>query len=162
MEPFQSPAISPIETVGHSELIPKPPQLLADQRVQLSTFGHLLAQFFSELLHLVGEGFVIVFHFFRAHVAAGGEHMAVLGDFGQGHTAAKACNVLVIVSTSSPCGHGLADAFDHLIGQLALHAADHGGLFAGVDEQHFAFALFLFGQEPQARGNLCVEEQLAG
>ena len=33
-------------------------------------------------------------------------------------------------------------------------------MFTGVDEQHFAFALFLFGQEPQARGDLRVEEEL--
>ena len=54
----------------------------ADQRVQLFAFGHLLTQLGGERLHLVGKGFVVVFHFFGSNVAAGGEHMAVLGDFG--------------------------------------------------------------------------------
>ncbi len=49
----------------------------------------------------------------------------------------------------------------NFFGQLALLAADHGGLFACVDEQHFALALFLLGQEPQVRGDFCVEEHLA-
>ena len=65
------------------ERIPQPLQLLADHRIQLCAFGHLLAQLFGEFLHLVGKGFVVVFDRFSADVAAGGEHMAVLGDLSQ-------------------------------------------------------------------------------
>lgn len=43
-----------------------------------------------------------------------------------------------------------------------LHPADHGAEFAGVDEQYLALAGgFLFAEEPQAGGNLGVEEELA-
>ncbi|MNY47419.1 hypothetical protein D3C86_1826850 [compost metagenome] len=35
---------------------------------------------------------------------------------------------------AAPGGYSGGDAVDDLVGQLALHAADHGGEFAGVDE----------------------------
>ena len=57
----------------------------------------------------------------------------------------------------------MRDAFDIGIGQFDLHAAHAGAEFARVDKQHFAGAGgFLFGKEPQAGGNLGIEEQLAG
>ena len=59
--------------------------------------------------------------------------------------------------------HGGGDAGNGVVGQLGLHAADHATQLARVDEQYFALARgFAFGQEPQAGGDLGVEEQLAG
>src|SRR3990167_3254171 len=78
-----------------SELIPQPSQLAPNQLVQFRALGHLLTQLFSELLHLGGEVLVVVFRLFRADVAAGGEDVAVLGDFGQLDAAAEAGDVLV-------------------------------------------------------------------
>jgi len=54
------------------------------QQVQLGAFGHLFAELFGELLHLGGKVFIVVFDFFGANVAAGGEDVAVLGDLGEG------------------------------------------------------------------------------
>ena len=36
---------------------------------------------FGELLHLVGKGFVVILNRFCADITAGGEHMAMLGNF---------------------------------------------------------------------------------
>ena len=97
----------------------------------------MFAQFFGEFLHLVGKGFVVVFHRLRAHVATGGEHMAVLGDFGQGHAAAKTGLVEVVGDAgarfhlATPGGDGFGNAGDGGIVQLCLHAGFIGAGFLG-------------------------------
>ena len=47
----------------------------------------------NELLHLFLEWLAVIFDRFRADVAAGGKHVAVLGDLGQGDAAAVAGDV---------------------------------------------------------------------
>ena len=61
--------VSPSGIIGHSKFIPQPSQLLAYQLVKLNTFSHLLTELFSQHLHLVGEGFVIILYFFSANYA---------------------------------------------------------------------------------------------
>ena len=98
----------------------------------------------------------------------------MLGDFFELDGAAEPGDVLVGLcfdrlrtngaGFTAPSGDCRGDAVDHLIGQLALHSADHRGELARVDEQHLALArcVLALGQEPQAGRYLRVEEQLAG
>ena len=76
-----------------SEVIAEAPEFLADQLIQLRAPGHLLGQPGGEFLHLVGKGFVVIFDLFGTDVAAGGEYVAMLGDFGEGDAAAEAGDV---------------------------------------------------------------------
>ena len=95
--------------------------------------------------------------------------MAMLGDFRQGHAAAKAGDVGVFRNLSThiqrhpaPIGHCLRNAFDVAVEQFDLHPTDIGTELARVDKQHFArTSNFLFGEEPQAGRDLRIEEQLA-
>ncbi|GAB4215655.1 MAG: hypothetical protein Fur007_14070 [Rhodoferax sp.] len=79
-----------------SKRIPWPAQLLPDQRIQLGTLGDLRAQFFGDLPHLGGKGFIVVLNRFGAHTTAGSEHVAVLGKLSQSKAAAKAGVILIV------------------------------------------------------------------
>ena len=79
----------------HSPAIPKPLQVCGDSCVLLLGFSLLLAQRRGETLHLLLERLAVVLGGLGADVAAGGEDVAVLGDFGQGDAAAEAGDVLV-------------------------------------------------------------------
>src|SRR5450756_2224935 len=64
----------------HSPAIPKLLQVGCDGGVQLRGFGLLLAQRRRKPLHFLPERFAVVLGRFRADVAAGRKHMAVLAD----------------------------------------------------------------------------------
>ena len=69
---------------------------------------------------------------------------------------------------------GAGDGGDVVFVEFLLRPADHGADLAGIDEEGFAFAvsivafainglgLFVFGQEPEADGDLGGVEELAG
>src|SRR5674476_9660 len=71
-----------------SKLIPKPRQLLPDQLIEFCTLCHLFTELFGERLHLVGKGFVIVFHFLSANITSGSKDMTVFGNLCEAHAAA--------------------------------------------------------------------------
>ena len=93
-------------------------QVLRDGRVKPLRLGLLLPPLHGETAHLVLEGFAIVRLRLRAHVAAGGQDMAVPADFLQRGALAEAGNVGIVASAIAalPGMVGIGDAGDVLVG----------------------------------------------
>src|SRR5690625_2346109 len=168
-------AMSSTRTVGHSFAIPKLPQVGFDRRIQPRRFLLLFTPLGTESLHLFCKWFAIVFLFRRAHIAAGGEHMAVLADLLQRRGLAEAGHVGVFarVLLASPSMVGIGDLLNIGFTEFAPGAVHQRAHVAGVDKQHFAapdaqsllaaLAIGLVaGQEPEAGRDLSGVEQLAG
>ena len=85
-----------------------------------------LVQFRDEAGPLFFEGFAVVFDFLGADVAAGGEDVAVGGDFFKSGRFAEAGDVFVFACTffSSPGMVGTGDFGNVIISQFAMHAIE--------------------------------------
>src|SRR5690606_17191437 len=123
------PALSQVTL--RSELIPQPSQFLPNQSIEFFPFSHLLAQFLRQLPHLLRKSFVILFNFFGTHITSRRQHMPMLSDLSQWHTAAESCNVLVFRNRSAffnltaPCSNSFSNTGNRVIIQLSLHARNH-------------------------------------
>lgn len=131
---------------------------------------------------LADTGFFVLRRF-GADAATGGEHLAVLGDLGQRHTAAEAGNALTGESPhaidrlntsgdglrssgrciTAPDGDGVGNLSNRGIDQLSLHAADQLDQLALAEEQYLPMTLFLrLHQKPQTGWNLGDEKRWPG
>lgn len=124
----------------------------------------------GEFGHLFFEGDAVVFHVLGAHVATGGEDVAVALDLCQGGGFPPAGFVLVVAVLVAPVVVDAGDGLDVCGGEFAVDAVDQAAQAAGVDEQGFAAAvaqaafgvgLFGAGDEPEADGDLGGVEELA-
>src|SRR5690606_13512828 len=99
---------------AHSPAIPKLLQVGFDRRIQPRRFLLLFTPLGTESLHLFFKWLAIIFLFRRAHIAAGGEHMAVLADLVQRGRLAEAGHVGVFarVLLASPSMVGSGDLLD--------------------------------------------------
>lgn len=127
----------------------------------------------THLGHLGFEGDAIIFHCRRAHITTWREDIVVLPDVFKLGGFAIACLVFVVaVFLFTPPGVvGFGDGRDVFGVEFLVRAADHGADLAGIDEECLAFAVavaafavgfFVFGQEPEADGDLGGVEELAG
>src|SRR5690606_1948187 len=133
----------------------------------------LLAPLGTESLHLFFKWFAVVLGHFRADIAPGREHMAVLADLFEGGAFAETGDIGVLpgLLLAAPGMVGIGDLLNIGLTELSPGAVHQGAHVAGVDEQHFAapVAQGLFatlavglvaGEEPEAGGNLGGVEQL--
>ncbi len=125
---------------AQSPAIPEFPQIGGDGGIELGGFGLLFAQGGGEPLHLLVEGFGVFLRRFRADIAAGREHMAVLADLLDGRGFAEAGDVGVIarVLVAAPGMIGAGDFRDVVVRQFAMDAVGQRAELARVDEQRFA------------------------
>src|SRR3990170_473349 len=85
---------------GRLPAIPKLLQVGGNRNIQLRRFGLLFAQCRGETLHLFPERFAVILGGFRADVATGGEHVAVLANLIERRAFAEASYVAVFTPIS--------------------------------------------------------------
>ena len=118
-------------------------QIVGDGGIQPRRLGLLGAQLGRQAPHLVLERFVVLGLGFRAHVAAGSEHVAVLADLVQAGRLAEAGDVLVgaRLGLAAPGVVGAGDARDVRVRQFAVGAVHQLAQLAGVDEEQLVLAI---------------------
>ena len=140
--------------------ITQPPEVGFDGLLQLRGLGKLGVQFGNEARHFFLKGVAVVFDFLGADVAAGGEDVAVGGDFCGGGGFAEAGDVCIGCGPLSPAlsreGRGgkavttpgvisIRDSCYVRIGEFSMDSIDQCAEFSRVNEKRFAFAFATLG-----------------
>src|SRR5262245_24362387 len=108
----------------HISATPGPYDAASDCRVQPCSLRELLLQRRRQPLHLLLEGFIIIFHVRRAHVPARREDVTTPSDLIGGCGLAEAGQVLVLARAlvAAPCMVSASDALDLRVGKLTMNA----------------------------------------
>lgn len=151
-----------------------------DEFVELLGLGGLLAEFGGQAGHLFLERLTVVLHLGCTDIAARRQDVIVMADIIEHGALAEAGDVFVPLTlalsrkgrgsklVSPPGVIGIGDPENVFLGQFAMDAIDHGAQLPGIDEERLAAPvaeapiLFFTGDKPEANGDLCGVEELAG